>query len=119
MLCEPFPNIADLTGKLSLDELIAFIQSADGLIAGSTGPLHIAAAMGINALGLFTPLIGHNPARWKPLGMKAEYLVSEKKNCYGCKKTQQCPCIKEIMPEQVINRIQAWRHEKSLSRLSV
>ncbi|MDP1800135.1 MAG: glycosyltransferase family 9 protein, partial [Bacteroidota bacterium] len=37
-------NITDLTGKLSLQQFIAFINSCHALVAASTGPLHIAAA---------------------------------------------------------------------------
>src|SRR5581483_9852560 len=42
----------DVMGRLSLGELMAFIQVADGLLASGTGPLHIAAALGRHALGI-------------------------------------------------------------------
>jgi len=35
----------DLTGQFPLRELILFIHAAEGLVAASTGPLHLAAAM--------------------------------------------------------------------------
>ena len=107
-LCKPFSHVCDLTGKLSLDELTILIQSADGLVAGSTGPLHIAAAMGIHALGLYTPVLGHNPTRWGPIGQRAEYLITDKTNCNACKKNQACPCIRDITPNQVISRLLDW-----------
>ncbi|MGE9516843.1 MAG: glycosyltransferase family 9 protein [Solitalea-like symbiont of Tyrophagus putrescentiae] len=34
-------------------KLVAFINKADGLIASSTGPMHISAALGKNTLGIF------------------------------------------------------------------
>ena len=46
-------NIIDLTGKLSLQQYISFINAANGLVAASTGPLHIAAALNKKAIGLF------------------------------------------------------------------
>jgi len=62
------PNITDLTGKLNLYELIAFIASSDCLIAASTGPLHIAAACGIHAIGLYPNTRPMHPGRWAPIG---------------------------------------------------
>lgn len=69
-------HVADLTGKMSLTELISFIFKADGLIASGTGPLHIAAASGIHTLGLFPSLRPIHPGRWAPLGKKAKYIES-------------------------------------------
>jgi ADP-heptose:LPS heptosyltransferase len=61
-------NITDLTGKLNLAELIAFIASCDCLVAASTGPLHIAAACGIHAIGLYPNKRPMHPGRWAPIG---------------------------------------------------
>ena len=49
-------RINDMTGRLSLSELLEFIASCDGLVAASTGPLHLAAAFGILAIGLYAPM---------------------------------------------------------------
>ena len=67
-------HIIDLTGKLSLPQLIAFISSCDTLVAASTGPLHIASALGIHAIGLYPSKRPMHPGRWMPLGAKACYL---------------------------------------------
>jgi heptosyltransferase-3 len=69
-------NVNDVTGQMSLDELIAFIAKADGLLAASTGPLHIAAATGVRALGLYPGVRPMKAQRWGPLGKQAEYLES-------------------------------------------
>ncbi|MEB0262780.1 MULTISPECIES: glycosyltransferase family 9 protein [unclassified Mucilaginibacter] len=69
-------HAVDVTGTMSLDEFIAFINRADGLLASGTGPLHVAAALGIHALGLFPSVRPIHPGRWAPLGKKAEYLES-------------------------------------------
>ncbi len=67
-------RVTNICGKLSLTQFISFINSADGLIAASTGPLHIAAASGIHALGLYTDIKTKDAGRWGPIGEKAEYL---------------------------------------------
>jgi heptosyltransferase-3 len=70
-------TVTDMTGKMSLPQLITFISEANGLIASGTGPLHIAGMVGINTLGLFPSVRPIHPGRWAPLGKKASYLESD------------------------------------------
>lgn len=94
------PAVTDLTGQLTLSELISAIHQADGLLAASTGPLHIAAALGKHALGIYPPIKPMHPGRWAPLGKNASWLVLDK-TCNDCRKEKDCYCIREISPEQV------------------
>jgi heptosyltransferase-3 len=73
-------NVHDLSGKMTLDELIAFISQADMLVAASTGPLHIAGITGIDTIGLFANLRPMHAGRWMPLGKKVVVLEDEKKS---------------------------------------
>ena len=70
-------NVVDLSGKLTLPELVELIAASDVLVAASTGPLHIAAALGIGAVGLYSPKRPIHPVRWAPLGTRARTLSSE------------------------------------------
>jgi heptosyltransferase III len=69
-------HVSDISGQLSLVEFIAFISKCDAIVAASTGPLHIAAALGIQAIGLYTPKPPMHPGRWAPIGSKAIALVA-------------------------------------------
>lgn len=100
-LIEKHPEVTDLTGKLSLQQFIAFIHRCDALVAASTGPLHIAAALGKKAIGLFSPMRPIHPGRWKPIGKQASYLVLDK-DCVDCKQHNDCHCIREIATQDVI-----------------
>lgn len=93
-----FPHMTDMTGKLTLRELVGFIHATDGLIAASTGPLHIAAALGKPVVGLFGDKRPVHPGRWAPLGEKALYLE-------GTINEQGILCIK---PESVFKRVAEW-----------
>ncbi|RSK46078.1 glycosyltransferase family 9 protein [Hymenobacter perfusus] len=105
---QPFLT-ADLTGQLNLPEFIAFIAAADGLIAGSTGPLHLAAALGRHALGLYPPIRPMHPGRWAPLGPQADYVVFDKPNCQDCRaQLASCTCIKALEPLQIVARVLQW-----------
>jgi len=97
-------HVTDMTGKLSLDELMSFVSQADGLVACSTGVLHLAAALGKFAVGLYSPMKPIHPGRWMPIGNEANYLVINK-NCSDCRRTKECHCVNEITPEQVNQRI--------------
>jgi len=97
-------QVTDMTGKLTLPELLQFIQSCDGLVAASTGPLHLAAAFGKVAVGIYAPMRPIYPTRWAPLGNKAGYLVMGKK-CNDCRKTLDCHCMKEITAESVVKML--------------
>ncbi|UOQ78524.1 glycosyltransferase family 9 protein [Hymenobacter sp. 5516J-16] len=101
---------AELTGQLSLPELLAFIGASDGLVAGSTGPLHVAAALGRYALGLYPPIRPMHPGRWAPLGQHAEYLVFDRPDCQDCRtQPAACSCIKALEPVEALARIQQWQ----------
>ncbi|MDD3742791.1 MAG: glycosyltransferase family 9 protein [Lentimicrobiaceae bacterium] len=99
-------EINNLTGKMSLAEMLSFIQAADGLIAASTGPLHLAAALGKVALGIYPPIKPMHPGRWKPLGKHAGYLVAEKE-CEECRKSGPCLCMMHITPQQVKHKLES------------
>jgi ADP-heptose:LPS heptosyltransferase len=100
----------NLTGRLDLSQLIGFISQADGLVAASTGPVHLAAALGRYALGLYVPMRPMHPGRWAPVGPRAEYLVFDKPDCHTCRKDSAlCACIRAVEPLQVLSRIAAWQ----------
>ncbi len=71
------PHVWDAGGRLSLDRLIALIGMSDALVAASTGPLHIAAALGKRAIGLYAAKRPMHPGRWGPIGTDAHALLAE------------------------------------------
>ena len=75
-------NIIDLSGKMTLNELIAFISKVDLLLACSTGPLHISGLCNVKTIGLFTPMKPLHYGRWQPLGRHVktieERLISDR-----------------------------------------
>ncbi len=99
-LCEAFPLVTDLSGKLTLTELIGFINASDAIVAASTGPLHIAAACGRHAIGIYPPIRPMHPGRWAPLGENTKVFVASKE-CSDCRKGSQCHCMREISAESV------------------
>ncbi len=62
------PSIQDTTGQLTLSELINLIEQSDGLLACSTGPLHIASIAGTSCVGLYPKKKPMHAGRWSPIG---------------------------------------------------
>lgn len=93
-------KIVDVTGQFSLEEFIAFIDSCDGLVAASTGPLHIASALNKRAIGIYPSMRPIHPGRWKPIGENSVALSLEK-NCSDCKSSGSCYCMNEITSERI------------------
>jgi len=69
------PQATDIIGKMNLKQFISFITQIDGLIACSTGPLHIAAVCSKTAIGLFTSIRPMHPGRWAPIGEKTSVVI--------------------------------------------
>ncbi|MDQ4140629.1 MAG: glycosyl transferase family 9, partial [Bacteroidota bacterium] len=107
--------ITDFTGKLNLTEFISLIKACMGLVGASTGPLHLAASLGVQALGLYPPIKPMHPGRWAPLGPHADYLVVPK-DCADCRKAPgSCVCIQQISVAQVVAKINKWRSPEAVS----
>jgi ADP-heptose:LPS heptosyltransferase len=63
-----------LNEPLPLSVFAALLGGLDLFVAGSTGPLHLAAAQGVPVLGLYPPLRAMSPLRWAPRGSRRAVL---------------------------------------------
>lgn len=71
------PEVVDATGKFHLPQLMDLLAHVDVCVAASTGPLHLAAALGTPVVGLFGASAPVWPERWRPLGPWVETLVTD------------------------------------------
>jgi hypothetical protein len=105
-------QVIDCTGKFNLNTYIDFIQATDGLIANSTGPLHIAALSNKDAFGIYPPIKPMHPGRWAPIGKHSHVFVLDK-NCERCRHSQEaCACMLAISPIAVADAIIKARQQK-------
>lgn len=105
------PHVRNLCGRFDLHGLVALIGAADGLVASGTGPLHVAAAVGIPVLGLFPPTKPIHPARWGALGAQAQSITALQPcaSCSAGKNAAGCRCMDAIAVETVAGIVQGWR----------
>ena len=64
----PPQQFLNLTGNTSLVSLPALVKRADWVIANDSGPMHLAAALGVRVVGIFGPT---DPQRFGPYPPKA------------------------------------------------
>jgi heptosyltransferase-2 len=74
-------NLINLIGKLTLRQLMSIISHYDCLFSPSTGPMHIAAALKVPTVSLFTPLPACSPELWGPKGNRSEVLLPPESFC--------------------------------------
>ena len=93
--------VINLAGNLPLGQFISFLKHSDGIVANATGPLHVGAALGIHAFGIYPPIKPIHPGRWAPIGQKVQVFVLDKK-CNDCKNNKNfCPCVSAILPMEI------------------
>lgn len=95
-------NIAGLT---TIPQLASVLQHSKLLIGNDSGPMHLAAAVGIQTIGLFGP---GNPKRFGPVGDNCHY-IWKKQDCPPCSgdvcKLGSDGCMARITVQDVIDTI--------------
>jgi ADP-heptose:LPS heptosyltransferase len=95
------PELPSLPGVPDLATFLAVIKRARLFIGGSTGPLHLAAGLGVPTLSLFGP---SSASQWAPFGSPHRALQGGPCTCGNG--TQVClsanPCMARISPVEVL-----------------
>lgn len=99
-------NSYNLAGKLTLEELTAVIDKSNMLIANSTGPIHIAAALGKNVVGFYPKIKECSVERWGPYTNK-KLIFTPPIECENCTREQceKLDCMNSIDIDNVYSEI--------------
>ncbi len=97
----------DLTGKISLPEMVEWVRSSELMVSNDTGPMHVAAALRKPVVALFGPT---EPRRTGPYG-QLEHALQLNLPCVPCMKPRCAyikpfECLRAISPEVVFNAVQ-------------
>jgi ADP-heptose:LPS heptosyltransferase len=110
-------EVVDLMGKIDLAQMLALLAAADGMVGNSTGPLHIAAALGIRTLGIFPGRHLASAEKWGPFGPRAETLSYRTRcepgpgRCPLDYAGEDCSCMRLMEPHRVAQRVLEWLEE--------
>ena len=95
----------DLVGRTGLRDLVAIFERARGAFGPDSGPMHIAAAVGIPVVSLWGAT---SPLRSAPYGSE-DLAVTGVVACHPCY-LRRCPierlCMRLIRPEEVVRRLE-------------
>lgn len=89
--------------RVSLREYCALAKLSSLFISNSTGPIHIAAAVGTPVIGFYSHINTISAARWGPYTDKKVIFVPEGKpqNCKICLRKKYCECMDSISVKKV------------------
>lgn len=101
-------NTLNLCGSTDLKELTALIAGAKVVVSNDSGPMHIAAALGIPTIALFGPT---DPERTGPYGWKEKEnisVITAPVPCGPCfrKRCRDPFCMKDITVETVLRELE-------------
>ncbi|MFH1460248.1 MAG: lipopolysaccharide heptosyltransferase II [Candidatus Omnitrophota bacterium] len=94
-----------ITGQTDLHELAAIMQYACCVVSADSGPLHIAAASGVNAVAIFGPTSAELTG---PVGSGKVIILKKEVNCsIPCYETvcENRRCMNSIKPRDVFNSV--------------
>ena len=97
-------NTYNLAGMFDLKELSALISQSQLMLANSTGPIHIAAALGINVIGFYPKIASCSVTRWGPYTVKRK-IFTPTIDCNDCTR-EQCEklnCMSSIKVSDIVN----------------
>ena len=94
-----------LTGKTTLDQIVAVLGLVDLVITNDTGPAHIAAALGRPTLVIFGPT---NPLTTRPFSFKAD-ILSHPPDCAPCM-LRDCPIDHRCMTAITVDEVFEYSH---------
>ena len=92
-----------IAGQTDLRTLAAVLAQAAAVIANSTGPLHLAAAVGTRVAGLYPRRKVMSPVRWGPVGKDHLVFQPSMPEC-DCP-PKECLCMSTIPVESVAARV--------------
>ncbi|RPI19368.1 MAG: lipopolysaccharide heptosyltransferase family protein [Ignavibacteriae bacterium] len=87
-----------IVNNLNLKELAALLKQAKMFISNSTGPIHIAAAVGTFVIGFYSPIKVESETRWGP--------YTDYKKIFTPSDTAEGDIMDEIKPEEVYKFIE-------------
>lgn len=100
-----------------LGALAALLSQASWVLAPSTGPLHLANALGVPVFGIFPPIRVQSAKRWGPWMGRSQVWTPEvdcpaRFKCLGSR-CSFYPCMPKVKPDDLFRQTEAWMAESS------
>ncbi len=91
----------------SILEFAALLKKQKVLVSSSTGPMHMAAAVGTPTVSLFCPIRVTTPIRWGPIGNPQRILLPDAPQCEKCigEECEYFDCMDRITIDDTVKAI--------------
>ena len=96
-------DLRDISGETDLRTLAAVLSLAEVVVANSTGPLHLATAVGTKVVGLYSGRKVMSPQRWGPVGKYHRVIQPPNPECQ-CP-PRRCRCMETISIKRVADEV--------------
>lgn len=111
--------VQDLTGRTTLPETVELLRESKVVVTNDTGPMHIAAALGVPIIPLFGPTA---PTRTGPYG-QIDHALRHLLPCVPCMKSEchyqvHMACLRGITPDHVLASLAARMEERKNPNLT-
>jgi heptosyltransferase-2 len=91
----------------NLRALASIYKQGTLFVGNSTGPMHLAAAVGLPVIAIFSPIKANSEIRWGPLGENHTVFKPPIEACDECR-GETCEyfnCMNRVLPEVVFDRV--------------
>lgn len=103
----------DFIGKTSLSQMAGLLAKCSAFVGNDAGPMHVASALGVPAIGIFGSSCHHQFGPWAPW----RAAIAREIHCSPCRKHEknrcdfciygQPVCLHQITPDEVLEAVQA------------
>lgn len=97
-------GVANMAGKTTVREMMAFLSLSSFLVTNDSGPMHIGAALGVPLVAIFGPTDWRRTSPWTPLAK----VVRVEIDCSPCMR-RVCDrgheCMLGVTPEMVVDAV--------------
>lgn len=110
-----FPGCLDIRGRTDVETLAGILNGAGLFVSGSTGPLHLADALGVLCVSFFLNRPDIGPLRWGPR-RNMKNVITPVDDC-RCRNLKGCRCLERISPREAFKRIEGILSRKNNARV--
>jgi lipopolysaccharide heptosyltransferase II len=96
-----------IVGETNLKQLTAILERESVFVSNSTGPMHLAAAVGTRVVAMFPPITACSPRRWGPWGKGHKVILPKVPECRKCTeaKCKVYDCMDRIKVDEVFTAV--------------
>lgn len=111
-----------LLNRYNLRDFLGILSAGDYFVGPSTGPLHLAATLGLGTVGLYPPVLTMSPQRWGPRGKLTTTVVPgiecPARRVCSLERCEHFNCMDEVYEREVLGAVMELHRQKNQAAFS-